>query len=368
MFKLFILMAFCYVCAAPSGWERISPSLTMSFPRDHGAHLQFQTEWWYVTGEVEDASGSQFGYQLTIFRRGLSPGNVTTGEKPLHVLAAHFAVVDLSKKKFNHTSRLRRLDGNLAFASEQKLHCFLEDWEIQQLQDGTIDVRASDAASETSIQFQLNIKKDAVLHGKNGYSQKGPDPGNASAYLSWTRLATRGTLQIQGKNLNITGESWFDHEWGTSQLASGVVGWDWFGLRFDDGRELMLYGLRRPDGTYLKQSGGTLIDTVNIGNTVDKDGNGGKARSLTFDDFEMKPLAHWTSPATKGKYPIRWRIRIPGEKIELDVTAKINNSELDTSDSTGVIYWEGPVRVEGTHRGTGYMELTGYAGTLGGRF
>jgi len=360
MSKLLFISIFCYLLVSAREWERISPSLTMSFPRDHGAHLQFQTEWWYVTGEVEDASGSQFGYQLTIFRRGLSAGNVAVGDNPRHVLAAHFAVADLSKKSFSHASRLRRLDGNLAFADHQKLHCFVEDWEIQQLQDGTIDVRASDAASEISIQFQLNAKKDAVLHGKNGYSQKGPDPGNASAYVSWTRLATRGTLQIGGKNLNITGESWFDHEWGTSQLSSGVVGWDWFGLRLDDGRELMIYGLRRADGTYLIQSGGTIID------------KSGKARSLTFEDYEMKPLAHWTSPATKGKYPIRWRIQIPekiaGQKMELEASARIDNAELDTSNSTGVIYWEGPVRVEGTHRGTGYMELTGYAGALGGRF
>lgn len=361
MLKIFIITFFCYFCAAPGEWERISTSLTMSFPRDHGAHLRFQTEWWYITGEVEDSSGSQFGYQLTIFRRGLSAGNVAAGVEPRHVLAGHFAIASVSKGNFTHSSRLRRLDGNLAFADAKRLHCFVEDWEIQQLTDGTIDVRASDAETQSSIQFQLTTKKDAVLHGKNGYSQKGPDAGNASAYTSWTRLATRGTLQIQGKNFNVTGESWFDHEWGTSQLPEGVVGWDWFGLRLDDGRELMLYGLRRADGTYLKQSGGTLID------------KNSKSKNLTLSDFEMKPLAYWTSPSTKGKYPIRWSIQIPGEKmgvekITFEVKAKIDNAELDTSDSTGVIYWEGPVRVDGTIRGTGYMELTGYAGSLGGRF
>lgn len=357
-----IFLALVFFNFSGGEWERVSPSIKIIFPKDHGAHFNYQTEWWYATGEAADAHGRRFGYQFTIFRRGISNKPIPESASafaPRHIFAGHIAVTNVSEGKLVYSTRMRRQGGGFVGASEEKLDVYLENWEAKMKDNNTIVIAAEDGESGISINLELKATKAPALHGVNGYSKKGPQEGNASAYVSFTRMITKGTIGVGGEKLQIVGESWFDHEWATSQLAPGVAGWDWFGLRLDDGREMMLYGMRRAPGDYLNESAGTIIN---------KDGS---TRSLTKNDFTFEVLNTWKSPRTGAVYPSRWRVRVPSEKFELDISAKVNDAELDTRETTGIVYWEGPVSVKtpatGQSLGEGYMELTGYLSPLGGK-
>jgi predicted secreted hydrolase len=343
------------------GWRRIEPGLQLEFPADHGAHPDTRIEWWYLTGQLEAADGRRFGFQFTVFRRGLALGDGPDGSSPLRprqVLAGHLALTDVSAGETRFAERLRRAGSPLAHASEEDLDVAIDDWSLARVvgEDGAerLVLVAGDPKSGIGFDLQLSPSKPLVLHGKNGYSSKGSDPGNASAYISWTRLATSGSLRLDGEELAVRGEAWFDHEFGTSVLEPGIVGWDWFGLHLTDGRELMAFVLRRADGTWAPASAGTLIE------------RDGTPRPLTARDFEITHRETWESPRTGGVYPARWTIEIPGEGLRLEVRPLVADCELGTR-STGVAYWEGPVEVTGTTSGRGYAELTGYAGSMEGR-
>lgn len=355
MRRLLWLLGAAALGAATPDWEKVSRSPELSFPRDHGAHFSYRTEWWYLTGIVREKSGTELGYQMTIFRRGIDPAASSPGQSALrarHMLAGHFAVADVAGKRLVHAQRLRRVDGQLGVASEKDLCVQLESWEIERKADGSLSVRAADGEAGVSIDLQLSPSKAIVAHGEAGLSRKGAEEGNASVYLSWTRLATRGTVTVGDRKLEVSGESWFDHEWGTSQLGPGVVGWDWLGLRLADGRELMLYHLRDASGAPIPQSGGTLVE------------RDGSARRLSLGDFSMEPIGAWRSERTKANYPTRWRVKIPSAAIEFEVEPLLADSELDSRATTGIVYWEGPVRLRGAATGEGYMELTGYAESM----
>ncbi|HSO21367.1 MAG TPA: lipocalin-like domain-containing protein [Chondromyces sp.] len=345
---------------APSdGWLAVSGPPELELPRDHGAHPGHRTEWWYLTGLVESETGERFGFQLTFFRQGLAPGPGRPGDSALRarqVLAAHLAVADIGRQRFLHAERLRRADGGLAGFATDDLELWLDDWRLERRADGALVARARDAERELGLELELRLTRELVRHGDLGYSQKGPEPGNASAYLSWTRLLVAGQLEVGGKTSRVRGTAWFDHEWGTSQLGDGVVGWDWFSLRLDDGRDLMVYRLRRADGSADPFSSGTLVDAD------------GEVVRLGRDDVAIVPRAWWTSPATGARYPVRWRLEVPSADIELDVRSLLEAAELDGTATTGVVYWEGPVAATGSAAGEGYAELTGYAGSLEGRF
>ncbi len=237
---------------AGESWRSITGPPDLEFPRDHGAHFDTRTEWWYVTGIVVDAEGRRRGFQITFFRQGLAPGAPEPGASALRarqIAAAHLAIADIDAGDFHHAERLRRSGGGLAGWSETDLDVWLEDWTIRRDDTGTIAVRARDAATGIGLELELRPERPPVLHGETGYSRKGADPGNASAYLSWTRLAVSGRIEVAGEGVEVAGQAWFDHEWGTSQLGDDVVGWDWFSLRLADGRDLMVYRLRRADGS-----------------------------------------------------------------------------------------------------------------------
>ncbi|MBI3820103.1 MAG: carotenoid 1,2-hydratase [Planctomycetes bacterium] len=359
MFKKIALMSLLTIAARGDDWKIVKPSPDLSYPRDHGAHFDHRTEWWYVTGEVAAATGESFGYQFTIFRRGMIAGESRPGEsalRPRQVFAGHFAITDIKNSKFTFAERLRRRGAGLADAAEGSMHAFLENWEIIKNDGGPIRVAASDAAAGAMIQMDLDPAKALVAHGSGGYSKKGPEVGNASVYVSFTRCATKGIINLNGREFSVKGESWFDHEFGTSQLGKGVAGWDWFGLRMDDGRELMIYGIRKVGGGYIAESGGTLVD------------RNGATRVFTKNDFSMEVLETWKSSKTGASYPIRWRVSLPSEKLNFEVRAKVKDCELDSRGTTGVVYWEGPVQSSGDARGSGFMELTGYVESLGGKF
>jgi predicted secreted hydrolase len=344
---------------AQSGWRKVTGPPELSFPRDHGGHFEYRTEWWYVTGLVDGEEGRRYGFQITFFRQGLAPGELEPGASNLRarqIVAAHLAVADISEQRFLQSERLRRIGGGLAGVSQTDLEVWLDDWRMERRGDDLIRLTARDPEQRIGLELELRPRRRLIAHGDRGYSQKGEDRGNASVYLSWTRFRVTGRLEVGGSPVTVEGMAWFDHEWGTSQIGAGVVGWDWFSLRLDDARDLMIYRLRQSDGGADARSSGTLVESD------------GRSSPLERDDVELDVLERWQSPATGAHYPTRWRLRIPSEGIDLELRALLEASELDGTATTGVIYWEGPVEAWGSQRGEGYVEMTGYAGTLEGRF
>ena len=345
--------------AMAAEWARIGGPLALVFPRDHGSHPSFCTEWWYATGQVADSGGRRLGFQLTFFRKGLDPSPSAPESSALRarqVLAAHLAVAEIGRGTMRFAERVRRVAAGMAAASENDLDVFLDDWQMRRLPSGAISLDAGDRDGGLTLTLELQPAKSLVLHAEGGVSRKGPEPGNASVYVSYTRLAARGRLSLDGRERAVQGEAWFDHEWGSSQLGGGMVGWDWLGLCLGDGRELMLYRLRDATGGAAPESAGTLV------------ARDGTTRHLAAAEFAVEPLSLWTSPRTGARYPARVRVRVPGVGLDLEVRPEIADAELDARASTGTVYWEGPVAVTGTTPGEGYAEFTGYAGRVVGLF
>ena len=347
-----------------SGFTRATEVRPFVLPTDHGAHFDYQTEWWYYTGNVVAANGERFGFQLTFFRRGLSPGPPpeAPGLASNQVYFAHFAITDVAAGRHTAAERFSRGAGDLAGASGEPFAVWLEDWRADSLNaDGSaVRLVARDAASSLSLDIVLRATKPLVAHGDRGLSAKSDEPGNASHYIGYTRMAARGQIgsadatagPSDERAMDVTGEAWFDHEWSTSALGAGAVGWDWFSLQLDDGRELLHFQIRREDGEVEPASGGTLVEPD------------GRTRRLSRDDVRIEVLRRWTSPDTGATYPSRWRLAVPSEGLDLAVEPWLEAQEMRTS----FVYWEGAVRVTGTASGKGYVELTGYARSLQGVF
>jgi predicted secreted hydrolase len=343
---------------AEEEWKRVEPGLELSFPRDHGAHAEYRTEWWYVSGQLEDEAGERSGFQFTIFRRGLDAGPSSPGESPLRarqVWAGHLALCAVGRGEMRFAERLRRGGDGLARAAPDELDLVLEDWSLRRDEGGRLLLSASDPALGIGLELALRPEKPLVLHGEGGTSRKGSAPGNASAYVSWTRLAVEGSLRTAGRERAVRGSAWYDHEFGSSVLEPGTVGWDWFGLQLDDGRELMAFVLRDSHGNPTPASAATLVE------------RDGRTRILASENLSIRSPSTWTSPRTGAVYPASWRIEIPESGIALEVLPLVADCELD-SRSTAVRYWEGPVEVRGSSSGRGYAELTGYAGSMTARF
>lgn len=328
-----------------------------AFPRDHGAHEEFRTEWWYYTGQLAAKDGRPFGYQLTFFRRGMPREQVKTLPSQWAVsqlYLAHFAVSDLRKGRFHYAEKISRAGLGKAGAAHDRLHVWIDQWsaESPSATPGTQTLRATDG--DLALQLSVSPEKPLVVHGTEGISRKGTAAGQASHYYSFTRLATTGTLRIGKESFDVTGTSWMDHEFGSADLDKDLVGWDWFSLQLDDQRELMLYRLRRTDGS---------SDPVSSGTVIDRDGRG---QHLSIGDFTLEPTSYWTSQTSRARYPQRWRLTIPSQQLSLELVPLMAEQELSTTRSTQVTYWEGAIEVTGSAqgrpvRGQGYMELTGYA-------
>lgn len=333
------------------------PGRELSFPSDHYSHPDFKTEWWYYTGHLESESGKRYGYQVTFFRFGLRDRQPEVKDKaPLftELYMAHFALSDLKQKKFYFRERINRGYGERAGAATDRYFVWNENWKVTGDARNHL-IQVNDRG--TWLELRLRSLKAPVLHGQNGLSQKGEGEGRASYYYSLTRMKTEGELTLEGKKEKIRGLTWMDHEFGSNQLREDQVGWDWFSIQLDNQTELMLFLIRHKNGSPDPYSSGTLV------------GADGTTKHLALKDFRIEVLDRWKSPKSGGNYPMRWKVSIPGEKIELEITPEFVEQELITNRSTRVTYWEGAVRVKGTARnqptaGAGYVEMTGYAGRV----
>lgn len=355
VFRLIALASWALISApiAEAREYRLAlPGYTFSFPRDHYSHDAFRTEWWYYTGHLRTGSGQEYGYQVTFFRSGIAEARANPSRwAAKNLYLAHFAVSDIQRKTFRYFERVNRAGLGQAGARDKEFRVWILDWSVTG--DGNAQhLRAGDGGF--AVDLHLTSQKALVVHGEGGISQKGEGRGHASHYYSLTRLRTEGTLTVRGKTVPVTGLSWMDHEFGSTQLNPDQVGWDWFSLQFDDGTELMLYIIRKADGRPDPYSGGTWV------------GADGRTVRLGEPDFSVEVLDRWKSPRGKGVYPMKWRLRVRPISLEVIVTPAFPDQELDTAKSTRVIYWEGAVSAEGTGEGRrltaqGYVEMTGYA-------
>jgi predicted secreted hydrolase len=339
---------------ADDAWRQALPGFVFEFPRDHASHPDYKIEWWYYTGNLASNDGKRFGYQLTFFRIGVeaSPKNPSRWAVR-DLFMTHFAITDISGKQYRFTERMNRAGAGWAGADASRYRVWNQDWEARIDVNGKHQLKASDG--DMKLELALSEGKRPVIHGDRGISQKGNADGNASHYYSLTRMPTRGTLSLGGATLAVEGESWMDHEFGTSFLEKEQTGWDWFSLQLDDGSDLMLFQLRRSDGSLDRHSGGTWI------------GANGESVALDAGDFTLTPLETWQSKASGARYPISWELEVPKQDMRVRLGTQVGNQELRTERSTGVTYWEGAIEAQGTRAGRpvrarGYLEMTGYAG------
>lgn len=323
------------------------PGYEFVFPRDHGSHPEYRTEWWYYTGHLRTAEGRRYGFEVTFFRAGVSREARGTAWDLRDVMPAHFAVTDVAKNDFRFYEKLNRASVFTANAAEGKLDVFNEAWRATTNPDGSWRLVAKQGSD--AIDLVLRANKPPAVHGENGVSVKAQGVGFASHYYSMTSLDAVGTINGQ----RATGQVWMDHEFGSSVLRENQQGWDWFSIQLDNDAELMLYVIRRTDGTPDVTSSGSLI-------TSDS-----RVIHIRHDQMRITPLGKWKSPKSGATYPMRWRVEVPAFGVSLEVNPLMNAQELVTKGSTRVTYWEGACDVTGSFggvavKGDGYVEMTGY--------
>ena len=376
MSKLILVLLMAVQAVSP--WKQATAGYTFAFPRDHASHPDYKIEWWYYTGNVKAADGRRFGYQITFFRVGIDHTPVNPSKWAVRDLyMTHLAISDAQGRRYRYAEKLSRGGPGLAGAERERYRVWNDDWMagirdqgsgIRDQGSGIRDRAERDhvlraSSTEAGIELVLGEGKPPAINGIDGISQKGAAAGNASHYYSLTRMPTKGTLVVDGERFAVTGESWMDHEFGTSFLEPEQRGWDWLSIQLSDNRELMLYQLRRADGSRDPRSSGTLVDPT------------GKTTHLADSDFRMTPGKATFKSKNGAVYPIEWTVSIPSQGIELKVTTPMNDQELSLVGSTGIAYWEGMIDVAGQQAnrptgqqaitGVGYLEMTGYHGSLG---
>ena len=362
---------FCVVCCfvgvfalraqdQAGGWKRALPGKKYSFPRDHFDHPDFKTEWWYFTGHLHESGGKgrDFGFQVTFFRQGVrapeARAEVSSRFVQDHFYFGHFAVSDLTDNRFYYTQEISRgaFDeaGAVAEGDVGDRIVWLNSWSLTLNENDGFHSITHNKKDGVILDMKIVPQKPLVFHGEDGASQKAAGLGNASHYYSCSRMLATGKLTIGGEKVSVAGEAWLDREWATNQLAADQAGWDWFSLQFKDGSELMIYQMRKDDGTADPVSS-TWIDPA------------GNSTHLSSDTFTLSPqkTGVWNSAESGAHYPLRWKIAVPSLGIDVMTAERMQSQELYLPPLT---YWEGAVGVTGTHEGQGYMELTGYGGTI----
>jgi predicted secreted hydrolase len=343
-----------------SDFSTVTGPCDLRFPKDHGAHPGYRTEWWYYTGNLKSEIGTRYGFQLTFFRIQISPRGAekkwphpASAWRTQQIYLGHAAIADISEKQHLQAELAAREALNLAGASQHngEISIFIKNWSAQIGPESHLLQVDSD---QFSYELTLKPLKAPVLHGQGGYSRKGSTSERASCYYSFTRLETTGKVAIGGKTLAVDGLSWMDHEFGTAALEPDLTGWDWFSLQLSDHTEVMAFLLRKTNGQVSPASSGTYVDSS------------GQGRHLAAENFKVNVLDTWKSPRSKAVYPVGWRLQIFPFSIDLTIAADLADQEMETGESTGVAYWEGSVSINGTKNGRpleglGYVELTGYA-------
>jgi predicted secreted hydrolase len=340
-------------------YQAALPGYRYEFPRDHFNHPEYQTEWWYYTGNVKAADGHRFGFELTFFRQAVDHDASGSPWSMRDIYMAHLALSDLGGHRFYHEERISRAGPGRAGGDAQTRTIWNGNWQVE-LNDHRHTLRG--VGNDFGFDLNLEPAKPPVIHGRDGVSQKAEGAGHASHYISFTRLLTSGSIDLNGATYQVQGTSWMDHEFFSESLDTNESGWDWLSLQLADNTELMLYRLRHKDGSVDPYSSGSYIDAQ------------GKCAFLSSKDFVMTPAgagnfeSTWTSPQTHGTYPIQWRVSVPMLGLQVEVSTPLATQELTTT--VGPSYWEGAIDVSGTHgnlpvRGVGYLEMTGYAPLAG---
>lgn len=340
-----IVLAWLCASALAQDYAQVKPGYELQFPRDYGSHPQFRTEWWYLTGWVKKADGTELGIQITFFRdRPLLDETNPSKFAPRQLLFAHAALADPSNGKLLHDQRAARAGFDLAEAKEGGTDVWIDDWSLQQTDSG---YSARIAARDFDYVLEFKSTQPVLLQGGRGLSRKGPMPAQASYYYSQPQLAVSGTVTVKGEQFPVSGSAWLDHEWSSEYLAKDAAGWDWVGLNLADGGALMAFRIRdKKGGTFW--AGGSLRSAD------------GSVHVLKPEEVSFEPARRWRSPRTGVEYPVEMRLRAGG--LDLDLEPLMDDQELDSRASTGTIYWEGAVRARagGKLQGQGYLELTGY--------
>lgn len=353
------------VTALGQQWEPALPGYAYKFPRDHFNHPDYQTEWWYYTGNLRATDGRRFGFELTFFREGVRLSKEQAAEsgatwRPDQIYLAHLALSDIDGQEFFHTERLNRMGPGLAGSSLDQQRYWNGNWQVRWSSIATGEQELQAVCNRFTLHLELKPEKPLVTHGKDRVSQKGPLPGEASHYISFTRLHAAGELAgWNGHSYPLSGLSWMDHEFFTQTPDDTLAGWDWFAIQLDNHEELMLYRLRKKFGEWDPFSSGTYVDAS------------GGAHLLSASDFALSPDTTWRSSASGARYPIAWKISIPCLQLDLSERTPLNNQELFAKDSVTPTYWEGAVTYDGrihsrSVHGAGYLEMTGYAKALRG--
>jgi predicted secreted hydrolase len=358
---------FCFLFINRSVWaDDLSEYLSvdgpcnLEFPKDHGSHPDYRTEWWYYTGNLRSDTGDAYGFQLTFFRSRIIPpkDEKKWPQKPSawrvsQVYLAHAAVSDIVGRRHLQAEDVSRAALGMAGAIQagQDTKIFLKNWSAQIKADRH---RLSVNAVDFSYELKFKPAKPLVLHGDRGYDLKGSTADRASCYYSFTRLEGHGRITLGQNTVAVTGSAWMDHEFSTASLEPGISGWDWFSLQFSDHSEVMVYIFRTEKGGLHAASSGTYIDADGI------------THQIGSEDIAVEVLDTWQSKRSKARYPSKWQMQIEPLELDIKLTSKLADQEMITSKSTGVTYWEGGVSIEGTKTkqsisGEGFVELTGYA-------
>ncbi len=350
-------MAIAAIAISPStGNELALPGYRYRFPEDHFSHPNYQTEWWYYTGNLNSRDGQEFGFELTFFRfHPDARGNDAERNPvwfPSQIYIAHFALIDINRGHFYEQERVNRSGPGLAASDAHQREIWNGNWSARWLSYEPIRQQIEAVTANAHLLLTLNSRKPLVIHGQNGVSQKGPKPGEASHYYSLTRLDASGKLSLDGRDFQVEGQAWMDREFFSSVHDDQIAGWDWMCIQLNTNEEVMLYRLRLKDGGVSAYSSGTFVAA------------NAKSEFLDSKQFSLEPLKTWHSSVTQANYPVAWRIELPSKQMSLQLTTPVDNQEL-VSGTTGS-YWEGAVRYAGTEagapvNGVGYLEMTGYA-------
>lgn len=341
------------------------PAYRYQFPRDHFNHPDFATEWWYYTGSLTSSSGRPFGFELTFFRQAArdkalfaASTSMSAAWQPDPIYLAHFAVSDPEGQSFFHTERMNRAGPGLAGISESPGRYWNGNWQARWLDDAAGEQQLSAITEGAALKLRLKPEKPPVIHGQNGISRKGDLEGQASHYISFTRLKAEGTLNWKGQSFSLGGLAWMDHEFFSSRLDDALAGWDWFCAQLSNQEEFMFYSLRRKDGSVAAASSATFVDSS------------GMSHYLGNAAFTLEAGRRWRSAHTGANYPIFWTIRVPSLGLVLEEDTQLADQELASAGGVSPSYWEGMVRYRGLRAGkpvtgSGYLEMTGYDQPVG---